>query len=104
MNRHSLALSLLHQNSKDMTAMKIIIPVGFNAEQCKRGVISHFTDDITTEWMSKQDFDQQYLYCHEDGDYDPLLEVWLFVWDSPGKMLKPPKSLPSLRTFGSEMW
>ena len=74
-----------------MTTKTIIIPIGFNAEQCKRGVLSYFADDITTEWMSDQDFVQQYLYCQEDGDYDPPLEVWLLVWDSPGNMIKPPK-------------
>lgn len=51
------------KNSKDMIAKKNIIPVGFNAEQCKRGVLSFFADDIITEWMSDQDFVQQYLYC-----------------------------------------
>ena len=74
-----------------MTTKTIIIPIGFNAEQCKRGVLSYFADDITTEWMSDQDFVQQYLYCQEDGDYDPPLEVWLLVWDSPSNMIKPPK-------------
>ena len=74
-----------------MTAKKIIIPIGFNAEQCKRGVLSHFADDITTEWMADQDFVQQYLYCQKDGEYNPPLEVWLLVWDSPGKMLQAPR-------------
>lgn len=74
-----------------MAAKTIIIPVGFNAEQCKRGILSYFADDITTEWMSDQDFVQKYLYCQEDGDYDPPLEVWLLVWDSPGKMIISPK-------------
>ena len=73
-----------------MTAKTIIIPVGFNAEQCKRGVLAHFADDIATEWMTDLEFVQQYLYCQEDGDYDPPLEVWLLVWDSPGKMIKSP--------------
>ena len=79
------------KNNEEMTAKKIIIPVGFNAEQCKRGILSYFADDINTKWMSDQDFVQQYLYCQEDGDYDPPLEVWLLVWDSPGNMIKPPK-------------
>ena len=79
------------KNYKGITAKRIIIPVGFNAEQCKRGILSYFADDITTEWMSDQDFVQQYLYCQEDGDYDPPMEVWLLVWDSPGNMIKPPK-------------
>ena len=74
-----------------MIAKKIIIPVGFNAEQCKRGVLSYFADDINTEWMSDQDFVQQYLYCQEDGDCDPPIEVWLLVWDSPSKMLISPQ-------------
>lgn len=74
-----------------MTAKKIIIPIGFNAEQCKRGVMAHFADDITTEWKADQDFVQQYLYCQEDGEYNPPLEVWLLVWDSPGKTLHSPK-------------
>ena len=74
-----------------MTAKKIIIPIGFNAEQCKRGVLAHFAEDITTEWMADQDFVQRHLYCQEDGDYDPPLEVWLLVWDSPGKMLQAPR-------------
>jgi len=52
-----------------MTAKKIIIPIGFNAEQCKRGVLAYFADDITTEWMANQDFVQQYLYCQKDGEY-----------------------------------
>ena len=52
-----------------LTTKTIIIPIGFNAEQCKRGVLSYFADDITTEWMSDQDFVQQYLYCQEDGEY-----------------------------------
>ena len=79
------------KNSKDMTTKTIIIPVGFNAEQCKRGILSYFADDITTEWMSDQDFVQQYLYCQEDGDYDPPIEVWLLVWDSPGNMIISPQ-------------
>ena len=55
-----------------MTAKKIIIPIGFNAEQCKRGVLAHFADDITTEWMTDQDCVQQYLYCQEELEYtDP---------------------------------
>lgn len=74
-----------------MTTKTIIIPVGFNAEQCKRGIRSYFADDITTEWMSDQDFVQQYLYCQEDGDYDPPIEVWLLVWDSPGNMIISPQ-------------
>ena len=74
-----------------MAAKTIIIPVGFNAEQCKRGILSYFADDITTEWMSDQDFVQQYLYCQEDGDYDPPIEVWLLVWDSPGNMIISPQ-------------
>lgn len=78
-----------------MTAKTIIIPIGFNAEQCKRGVLAHFADDFTTEWMPDQDFVQQYLYCQEDGDYDPPLEVWLLVWDSPNKMLQAQGSICS---------
>ena len=74
-----------------MTTKTIIIPVGFNAEQCKRGILSYFADDITTEWMSDQDFVQQYLYCQEYGDYDPPIEVWLLVWDSPGNMIISPQ-------------
>jgi hypothetical protein len=57
------------KKSTIMTAKKIIIPIGFNAEQCKRGVLAYFADDITTEWMANQDFVQQYLYCQKDGEY-----------------------------------
>ena len=74
-----------------MIAKKIIIPVGFNAEQCQEGIMNCFTSDDNTEWMDSGDFVVRYLYCQEDGDYDPPLEVWLLVWDSPGNMIKPPK-------------
>jgi hypothetical protein len=86
-----LCIIFADRKSTIMTAKKIIIPIGFNAEQCKRGVLAYFADDITTEWMADQDFVQQYLYCQEDGDYDPPLEVWLLVWDSPGKTLQSPR-------------
>lgn len=78
------------KTSKDMTAKIIIIPVGVNADQCHEGIMNCFTSADNTEWMIDQDFVQQYLYCQEDGDYDPPLEVWLLVWDSPGKMIKSP--------------
>lgn len=74
-----------------MTAKTIIIPVGFNAEQCQEGIMNCFTSDDNTEWMDSHDFVVRYLYCQEDGDYDPPLEVWLLVWDSPGKMLQAPR-------------
>jgi len=73
-----------------MTAKTIIIPVGFNAEQCQEGIMNCFTSDDNTEWMDSGDFVVRYLYCQENGDYDPLLEVWLLVWDSPGNMIKSP--------------
>ena len=69
-----------------MTAKKIIIPVGFNAEQCHEGIMNCFTSADNVEWMDDHDFVVRYLYCQEDGDYDPPLEVWLLVWDSPGQM------------------
>ncbi len=81
------------KNSKNITSKTIIIPVGFNAEQCKRNIMAHFADDSPAEWMSDQDFVQQYLYCHEDGDYDPPIDVWLLVWDSPSNMV--PTSHPN---------
>lgn len=71
-----------------MIAKKIIIPIGFNAEQCQEGIMNCFTFDDNTEWMTDQDFVQQYLYCQEDGDYDPPLAVWLLVWDTPSNMIK----------------
>lgn len=46
-----------------MTAKKIIIPVGFNAEQCQEGIMNGFTSDDNTEWMDSHDFVVQYLYC-----------------------------------------
>ena len=73
-----------------LTAKTIIIPVGFNAEQCQEDIMNCFTSDDNTEWMDSGDFVVRYLYCQEDGDYDPPLEVWLLVWDSPGKMINPP--------------
>lgn len=76
-----------------MTSKTIIIPIGFNAKQCKRNIMAHFADDSPAEWMSDQDFVQQYLYCHEDGGYDPPIDVWLLVWDSPSNMV--PTSHPN---------
>ena len=73
-----------------MTAKTIIIPIGFNAEQCQEGIMNCFTSDDNTEWMDSSDFVVRYLYCQEDGDYDPPLDVWLLVWDSPGQMIKSP--------------
>lgn len=78
------------KTTKTMIAKKIIIPVGFNAEQCQEGIMNGFTSDDNTEWMDSHDFIVRYLYCQEGGDYDPPLEVWLLVWDSPGKMIKSP--------------
>lgn len=74
-----------------MTAKTIIIPVGFNAEQCHEGIMNCFTSADNVEWMDDHDFVVRYLYCQEDGDYDPPLEVWLLVWDSPGQMIPFPK-------------
>ena len=71
-----------------MTTKTIIIPIGFNAEQCQEGIMNCFTSDDNTEWMTDQDFVQQYLYCQEDGDYYPPLAVWLLVWDTPCNMIK----------------
>ena len=71
-----------------MTAKTIIIPVGFNAEQCQEGIMNCFTSDDNTEWMDSGDFVVRYLYCQEDGDYDPPLAVWLLVWDTPCNMIK----------------
>jgi len=79
------------KNSKDMTAKTIIIPIGFNAEQCQEGVMSCFTSKDNVEWMDDHDFIVGYLYCQEDGDNNPPLEVWLLVWDSPGNMIKHPE-------------
>ncbi len=74
-----------------MIAKKIIIPVGFNAEQCQEGIMNGFSSDDNTEWMDSHDFVVRYLYCQEDSDYDPPLEVWLLVWDSPGNMIISPQ-------------
>lgn len=74
-----------------MTAKTIIIPVGFNAEQCQEGIMNCFTSADNVEWMDDHDFVVRYLYCQEDGDYDPPLEVWLLVWDSPGQTVPFPK-------------
>ncbi len=32
-----------------MTSKTIIIPVGFNVEQCKRNIMLHFADDSPAE-------------------------------------------------------
>lgn len=74
-----------------MTTKTIIIPVGFNAEQCQESIMNGFTSDDNTEWMDSHDFVVRYLYCQEDGNYDPPLEVWLLVWDSPGNMIISPQ-------------
>lgn len=58
----------------------IIIPVGYNAVQCKEGIMQHLPSSY--EWMESENFVRENLYCAEDGLYDPSVEVWLLVWDS----------------------
>ena len=73
-----------NQTSKNMDRTKhIIIPVGSNAAQCKEGVMQQLPSSYAYEWMESENFVREHLYCAEDGPYDPSLEVWLLVWDSP---------------------
>jgi hypothetical protein len=64
----------------------IIIPVGFNAEQSKEGVMRQMPASYAYEWMEQADFVKEYLYCAKEGPYAPPIEVWLLVWDSPSNM------------------
>lgn len=73
----------------------IIIPVGSNAAQCKEGIMQHLPSSYAYEWMESENFVRENLYCAEDGPYDPSLEVWLLVWDSPSNMV--PKSHPNVK-------
>ena len=66
--------------------MHIIIPVGFNAEQSKEGIMRQMPASYAYEWMESADFVREYLYGAKEGPYDPPLEVWLLVWDSPSNM------------------
>jgi len=64
----------------------IIIPVGFNAEQSKEGIMQQMPASYAYEWMESMDFVREYLYGAKEGPYDPPVEVWLLVWDSPSNM------------------
>ena len=75
----------------------IIIPVGFNAEQSKEGIMRQMPASYAYEWMESSDFVREYLYCAEDGPYDPPLEVWLLVWDSPSNMVPKPHPNPNVK-------
>ena len=75
------------QTTKIMERVKhIIIPVGFNAEQSKEGIMQQMPASYAYEWMESVDFVREYLYCAKEGPYDPPVEVWLLVWDSPSNM------------------
>ena len=83
-----------NQTSKNMDRTKhVIIPVGSNAAQCKEYVMQQLPSSYAYEWMESENFVREHLYCTEDGSYDPSLEVWLLVWDSPSNMV--PKSHPN---------
>lgn len=80
-----------------MDRMKhIIIPVGSNAAQCKEGVMQQLPSSYAYEWKESEDFVREYLYCTEDGPYDPPVEVWLLVWDSPSNMTPKPHPNPNV--------
>lgn len=64
----------------------IIIPVGCNALRCIESITQQLPSSYAYEWMESEDFVREYLYCAEDGPYDPPVEVWLLVWDSPSNM------------------
>ena len=86
-----------NQTSKKMDRTKhIIIPVGSNASQCKEGVMQQLPASYAYEWKESEDFVREYLYCAEDGPYDPSLEVWLLVWDSPSNMIPKPHPNPNV--------
>lgn len=67
-----------------MRTKTIIIPVGFNAEQSEENVMHCFSPKESVEWMSPDQFLEQYLY--EQKSQRPL-KVWLLVSDSPGEMI-----------------
>lgn len=73
----------------------IIIPLGFNAKQRKASLMWQLPSSFAYEWMGTSDFVQQYLYCMEDGPYDPPLEVWILYWPSPSEMVR--KMHPTLK-------
>lgn len=75
----------------------IIIPVGSNAVQCKEGIMQHLPSSYAYEWMESENFVRENLYCAEDGPYDPSLEVWLLVWDSPSNMIPKPHPNPNVK-------
>ena len=55
----------------------------------------------TYEWMESADFVKKYLYGAEDGPYDPSVEVWLLVWDSPSNMVRKPHPNPKCEEFSN---
>lgn len=87
-----------NQTSKKMDRTKhIIIPVGSNAAQCKEGVMQQLPAFHAYDWKENEDFVREYLYCAEDGPYDPPVEVWLLVWDSPSNMVPKPHPNPNAK-------
>lgn len=79
----------------------IIIPIGFNAAQSKEGVMQQMPSSYAYEWMESADFVKKYLYGAEDGPYDPPVEVWLLVWDSPSNMVRKPHPNPKCEGFSN---
>ena len=75
----------------------IIIPVGFNAEQSKEGIMRQMPASYAYEWMESSDFVREYLYCAKEGPYDPPVEVWLLAWDSPSNMVPKPHPNPNVK-------
>ena len=75
----------------------IIIPVGFNAAQSKASIMKKMPSSYAYEWMESADFVKEYLYCAKDGPYDPPVEVWLLVWDSPSNMVRKPHPNPKMK-------
>ena len=75
----------------------IIIPVGFNAEQSKEGIMQQLPSSDAYEWLESEDCVREYLYCAKDGAYDPPVEVWLLVWDSRPSMEHRMHTVPNVK-------
>lgn len=83
------------------TTKHIIIPVGFNAAQSKECIMQQMPSSYAYEWMESADFVRKYLYGAEDGPYDPPVEVWLLVWDSPSNMVHKTHPNPKCEGFSN---
>lgn len=68
---------------------KILLPIGFNAEQSREGILSQFSEDECVVWMTVEELTQQYLKNREMRNLEERVDVWLLVCDSPHNMLVP---------------